>query len=460
MDSGKERTMRHSIMDGALWAVMRYCADIFVTPFAIAIGAPVLVISAANAFPSLLDGIGQKAGSYVTALGMNRKKVFVYTVLLQAFSWLGLVMSALSFLYGMDPTVSQSLLVLSSCMIYVFGGIPNPAWFSLMGDVVPARIRAVWFGERSKIMYAAGLLALLVSGWFLGQAAVAVAGFAILFFIAFVSRALGAYYASLHTDPGTTSKKSAEPDAGFAKYTYMQMFMMFATLFGSPFIAVYLISQRGFSYQDYSIMVAFNLVAYVLTMPGWGRLIARYSSKTVLVAAAALNGLFMLLLPSVHTLPEAVAVMFVSGCMWSGIMSGNSNYVYESVPPHARMRAIGDASLMGGIGSFLGALSGGFALHSLGENSVASFYAVFYLSMLLRFASSAAYHFFAEERKPFGEKTTPLSMMVNIVAVYPASAIAQGIGGISFPVRVNALRRLKYLPGTKIPISWKGRNKA
>lgn len=351
-DALRERTMRYSIYDGALWAIMYNMGFLFLTPFAVALNAPLSVIAALNALPAFLEGIGQKASTYFGWFGWTRKGVFTYSVLLESIVWL--MLSAVAFLaWGAfdSGAVNFLTIALASC-IFLLEGTSTPAWFAIMGDVVPENIRASWFGARSRLYNATGLVALLAAGVFMdSMQADPLLGFAALFLAAFAARVISAYFVHMHWDPQPRSVERKDPPAGFLKYLFGLMLLVLSINIAVPYITVYMLKMLGFDYATFSAIMAMTVLMNILAYPHWGRLVDKYGSKIVMVSTAALSALPILIWAYVTEPLLAAFAALLGGLFWSGTVISTFNYVYESTEPQARMNAKGNASLFYGAGT-------------------------------------------------------------------------------------------------------------
>ncbi len=431
----REATMRYSIIDGSLWSVMTQAGVSFLTPFALALGAPIMVIGALNAVPPFLDGVSQKIGSHFSDLGWERKKILVWGVAAQALMWL--LLSFLAFYAKpLGPQFANTGLVALAALIFFFGGVPNPAWVALMGDVVPEKTRASWFGHRNRMIYFVGVLTLLFAGFYLdSMKADVLLGFSALFAIAFVTRLAGSHFLELHWDPNPKARK--EPEAGKEAKDYaVLLFLIFFTVnIAGNYLPVYLLEMLKFDYLSFSAALMASMIFYVLAAPHWGRLIEKYGTKKVLVSAVALNSLSIFITVLVQSPLQALLSYSFAGIIGSGVMVSYLNYLFDITKPEERIKATGHAYLLLGTGTLLGTAAGGIILSYLGQQSINSFYALFIIAGALRIISALIVNARTREVKnPPGTKGT-LALMGSILTVYPIKGLVFEISGAASRVK-------------------------
>lgn len=426
----REKTMHYSILDGAAWSLMMHTAQTFLIPFAIAINLPLFFISALSSFPQLFDGIAQKIGSYSTDFNWNRKKILVYGAILQALMLLGLAIVVFHS-NTLCSDFKNTLIMLLVTAIFFFGGIINPSWCGIIGDVVPEQIRASWFGKRAKIIQIVALLTLFFSGIFLDYMKTdVIMGFIILFLIAAMARVISAYYLNLHWDPNPEIKSESEVNTDFTKYCICLFFIYFSFFIANTYIIVYKLKLLNFDYFWFSLgLIAFTL-SYALSAPHWGRLIEKYGTKKILSATFMLSFIAIILWIFITTPVEAIPLELFRGMLWSGIMLSSINYLYEITSARTRIKAMGQSALFIGAGSFAGTIAGGAILEFLGDNTFFSFYILFLIIALIRVVSSFFVAANIKELKIPLKKITTLRLMAKIITVYPFQGLAYDLNSV------------------------------
>jgi MFS family permease len=163
--------------------------------------------------------------------------------------------------------------------------------------------------------------------------------------------------------------------------------MMLATYVASPFFAVYMLKQLGFSYGIFVIVTASATVANFLFMGFWGR----RADKSGHLNVVRLTALMIPLVPVVwlagHDLIYLIIIQVFSGFAWSGFNLASTNLLYESAAPERRTRAIAVFNALSGTAMCVGAAIGGVIATRLPEIAGQSFLTLFLLSGILRAAA-------------------------------------------------------------------------
>ncbi len=434
----RESTMRYSVIDGSLWAVMMQVGTAFLTPFALALNAPILVISALNSLPPFLGGVAQKVSAHFSDWGIERKKILVWGIAAQAVAWLLLAFLALySGVLGFEFALFASVAL--AAMMFFFGGLPHPPWTALMGDILPEKARAVWLGYRSRMMGIIGIAAMLFAGYFLDlmKQKELMLGFAVLFGIAFLARLLGSYFLSLHWDPNPKPRKEAQPSREAANFAILLFMVFFSLSIGANYLSVYWLKMLSFDYFWFAAAAAVHMVFFSLSVSHWGRLIEKYGNKKVWVAAMALNSLGVFMPIFVRTPLEAILINVVAGALWGGMIITYMNYLYEITKPEERIKATAHSFLLLGAGTLVGTLAGGFILNYLGENSITSFHILLLLAGILRIAVAFIINAKTREVKIPPARKGTLELMANILTVYPFKGLAYDISGVVSRVKTK-----------------------
>ena len=139
------RSLKLSILDGSAFGAMLGLTQNYVTPFALALQATTAQIGLLTSFPSLATALSQLAAPNLSEKVGSRKGLILPTVLMHALMWVPVMLlpfvihhSEVWWLIGI-VTVGG-----------VFGAIANPAWASMMADLVPVHLRGKYFGLRGR----------------------------------------------------------------------------------------------------------------------------------------------------------------------------------------------------------------------------------------------------------------------------------------------------------------------
>jgi len=399
------RTLRFSFYDGIFASIMFGCVQDYFTPFLLLIKGTVMHVGILSAVPNITASILQIFSNRLVQLLKSRKTVFCIFVFLQALT---LLACAIIFfiIYAIVPdTASLCLLFIKHHQIEifitivtlftVFGSIGNPAWASLMSDLIPAHKRGKYFGFRNSIL---GVLLVLVSltvGITLrfSPADYIMQTFVAVFFIASISRFISWYYLTKMHEPTFTieSTRIFPPNIfkniknnDFLLFIAFVSLMNFAVYLSAPFFAVLMLQHLSFSYLEYSIItVSAPFVMYV-SMHSWGTIADKIGNAKVLNITSPLIAIVPVLWVLDSHIAYLLIVQIFSGIVWSGFTISSFNYMFDASASSKRVRYISYFNLINGIMISAGAMCGGFLIQILPAVKGSSIYTILLVSAILR----------------------------------------------------------------------------
>ena len=138
-----------------------------------------------------------------------------------------------------------------------------------------------------------------------------------------------------------------------------------AVLVAGPFFVLYMLRDLHLSYFGYGGWLAAGLLGQLLTLRAWGQFGDRFGNKALL----SITGLTVPILPMLYLVNTHVgfllAVNFLGGVIWAGLALGLQNYVFDSVRPEDRAKAIALYSTINAVGWTVGALIGSWLVERL-----------------------------------------------------------------------------------------------
>jgi MFS family permease len=141
--------------------------------------------------------------------------------------------------------------------------------------------------------------------------------------------------------------------------------MHVAVLIAGPFFVLYMLQDLHLSYFGYGGWLAAGLLGQFLTLQAWGQFGDRFGNKALLsITGFTVPFLPMLYLVSTN-LGFLLAVNFFGGVIWAGLALGLQNYVFDSVRPEDRTKAIALYSTVNAVGWSVGALLGSWLVERL-----------------------------------------------------------------------------------------------
>jgi len=395
--SEKERTQKLSIKEGSATSVMFGFGSEYITPFALALKSNNFQIGVLNSLSGLFSPLFQIYGSKLMEK-YSRKKIIVMFVALQALIWLPMAALSLLFWKNIFLIYLPWFLVFFYALYSILGSLAGPAWFSLMGDIVPEKIRGRYFGKRNKICGIAVISSTLIASFFLDlfkTHGMVLLGFSILFSLAFIFRLISANYFTKHYDPKFKLKKDnsitllnfikKSPKNNFGKFTILIALFQMAVNVGSIFFSVYMLKSLNFSYLTFILVTISVSVFSLLFMPMWGKFSDKYGNKEIIKIGSILLGIMPILwIFSSNPVYLILVPQLISGIGSAAFDLGTNNFIYDSVSRQNRPWYNSYYSILVGFGIFIGSNIGGLLAQYLSFEFLNIFLFLFVLSGIMR----------------------------------------------------------------------------
>ncbi len=394
----KQKTLKRSMNEGAAASVTTGVGDSYMTPFADALGAQPIHIGFLSAITALASPFAQLRGSYLMVKN-PRKKIVLAFVFFNAIMWLALAAIAILAYIKTKNLSFVYLLIIAYALLGIFNGFAFPAWYSWMGDLVPEKDRGRYFSKRNVVTGIVSLVTFLVGAFildFFGQKEIML-GFFLLFIFAFLFRLLSFASFRKHYAPPLKIHRSnyfsfwqfIKRFDNYGKFSVYLAFFEFAIMVASPFFAVYMLQELGYNqnYLLYTLVAMSSSLFYLLFTPLAGKFSDRYGNARLLVIA---NVCFiftpLLWLISENPIYLIVIPQLIAGIANAAFVIASTNFTYDAVSPEKRGSCIAYTNVLIGVGSFLGAILGGYLLSVLPSDTLSlnKFFLVFILASLLR----------------------------------------------------------------------------
>ncbi len=400
------QTLKVSFLDGIFASIMFGCVQDYFTPFLLFIKGTVLHVGILSAFPNITASILQIFTNKLVQIFKSRKTVFCIFVFLQALMLL-LCTVVFFILYAIETETLHPLqqlikhyqiefLIMMVTLYTIFGSIGNPAWASLMSDLIPAHKRGKYFGFRNSVLGVLLVMVSLLVGITLRYSPkdYLIFTFIGIFFIASISRFISFYYLTkMHEPPFTIETTSIVPPNifrsikknDFLLFIAFISLMNFAVYLSAPFFAVLMLQHLSFSYLEYSIVTASAPLVMYITMHSWGTIADKIGNAKVLIITSPLIAIVPVLWVLHADIGYLLIVQIFSGIVWSGFTISSFNYMFDASSSSKRVRYISYFNLINGIMISAGALSGGYLIQILPAINGSSIYTILILSGVLRF---------------------------------------------------------------------------
>lgn len=287
------------------------------------------------------------------------------------------------------------LLISSFCLYTIIGSMTVPVWASLMSDIVPGRIKGLYFGRREMVIGISSLACIVLMGFLLqGRAHNIILGFVVIFTFACILRIVSSYILLKQYDAPIQVKSEhhfsffqfikRSKTGNFGKYVFFVSGMSFAVFFAAPYFTVYMLERIHFGYIQYIIISASPLLFGLLLKPVWGRIGDKYGNMFVI----RICSIVISLVPAAWLVSNNFYYLFIiqipSGLVWSGFNLCTLNFIYDSAIPEKRVRCISYFNVMTTFSACVGTFLGGWAAYYVPELYGERLLTIFAISAVLR----------------------------------------------------------------------------
>lgn len=372
--SAGERGLRYGLRDGACQAVTQGSGEQYLSAFALLLHASPFQLSVLSALPQLIGTVAQLVSVKLLQWFPNRKALISAGTVGQAFAWIPIVVLPL-----LLPQWGPWLVVGGAAAYFACAHFTTPAWNSMIADLLDQHERGAYFARRAQIIASLSFFALCGAGWVLSlwqHSTTAWWGFVLIFALAGSARILSALALSpVQQDVQPTAHREAQQGfRGFFRQSATKDFRRFllfsglmhaSVLIAGPFFVLYILQDIHLSYFGYGGWLAAGLLGQLLTLQAWGQFGDRFGNKALL----SITGFTVPILPMLYlvstNLVFLLAVNFLGGVIWAGLALGLQNYVFDSVRPEDRAKAIALYSTVNAVGWSVGALLGSWLVEHL-----------------------------------------------------------------------------------------------
>ncbi|MCB0404489.1 MAG: MFS transporter [Bdellovibrionales bacterium] len=381
--------MRASLNDGLGFSFMTGLGESYLPAFVLAIGLGEINSGLIGGVPLLFGALFQLLSPVVVQRLNSYRKSLVFFAGAQCLLFLPLT-------WGAWQGSLSTLAVFAIASLYWGTGMAaGTVWNTLMGSLIPGRLRARFFASRTRLTYAGTMISFLAGGLVL-QALSPQFGpsvFAALFLVAGLGRVYSTINLSRHSDyiPSFVRtnvasvseflKLSADPHA--KQWLAFVLALKFGVYFSAPYFTPYMLQKLQLSYLEFSILTMVAFIGKIAFLPRLAEYARRHGTKTIVW----LGGVGVSLLPAfwifLSSFWSLFFVQLLSGVVWAAFELAFSLFVLESIPGRYRMGVLAVFNVSQSILIVLGTVLGGIVLSSLGTSLNAYFW-VFGISTALR----------------------------------------------------------------------------
>jgi len=290
--------MDRSVAEGALATVMgSLLGGIFLTAFALRLGATRLQIGILSALPTLANA-AQFAGAYLVASSGRSKQVCLVATWIARLLWIPAVLIPLVCPAWSGPQQAWCVIAILG-LGNLFAAVGGVAWLEWIQRLIPVDRRIDFFGRRN--LYNSALTlgmslggALLVEGWTRLSGA-SEGGFLLVFGAAIACGLVGlvilgripaADSPRTATSRGLSSLTGPFRDRDFRRLLLAYGSWNLASQLATPFFAVYMLERLQISFGMVTALATFGSLLGLATNGFWTRLKVRYGVRPVVLLAS------------------------------------------------------------------------------------------------------------------------------------------------------------------------------
>ncbi|MDZ7335209.1 MAG: MFS transporter, partial [candidate division KSB1 bacterium] len=381
-----QKGLRVAIWEGCFATVhITLTTGAFLTGFALMLGVNDFQVALLTAIP-LLTQVLQIFSVHVIERVGRRKLISGVFSLFGRTLWALVVL--LPFLVQRKSQSVGIFLVIFTIisMAMSFSGAP---WLSWMADLVPAKIRGRYFGQRNMILGIITMATSILAGRILdhykslnqlpiGFLIVELfAVFCAIIAFGFLLRQPEPPYQRTPSYSFLNMLKQPFQTEKFKKLLTFYLFYIFAVGLAIGYFPVYLLKTLRWSFSTIALLSIGTSLVSLVAQPLWGVLMDRVGHKPVIKITALglipVPILYLIATPD-HSFPIWLDICF-TGVFWSGFNLVMFNMVFHTLPQHGRLGFLAVNSALVGVTNFIAMIFGGwlaqhfasFQFHFLGQ---------------------------------------------------------------------------------------------
>ncbi|MBN1870973.1 MAG: MFS transporter [Candidatus Omnitrophica bacterium] len=364
----ENKSLKASFREGIFASAMTGFTQEYFVPFLLLLGGTVRHVAFLSALPNLIASLVQVKSADITERLNSRRRAITTFVFLQSITLFFIS------LYAASGKMMPFLFIGLAILFTSFGAVANPAWGSLMSDLVPRDKRGRYFGWRNRTLGFVMVGSMFLAGIILNlmKKVNAFHGFAILFGAAFLWRGASWYFLNKMEDVRLDNSRrnhftfiqfiSRLRESNFAKFVLFVSLMNFSVNIASPYFSVLMLKELQFSYLLYTVITLTATLTIYITISRWGMFADSAGNLKIIRLTSPLIGIIPLLWVINRNPLFLVCAQIASGFLWAGFNLCSSNFIYDAVTPEKRTRCIAYFNTFNGTALCIGALCGGFLL--------------------------------------------------------------------------------------------------
>ncbi|NWF75918.1 MAG: MFS transporter [Nitrospirae bacterium] len=368
-DDGLKKIFRMSIIAGIfsqIFNTLSGTGSAFVIKFAIILNASPLHFSILAAIGQISQ-VFQPIGALITINRIERKSLVI------TFRSIGygivLFFGIVPFIFSNENSII-ALIILSFFSVSLLS-IADNTWIGWIADVIPLRLRGRFFSVLSQYVLLTSIGAGLIFGFLVDNSGIFSYNtkpfdvekkhivFAAIFFIGVFAAFWGLKVLSRMPEKKKRieDKYSSEmlfipfKDGNFRKFLFYNCWWMLAVGIGAPFWQPFMLQKLHMSLFEVQIYNSINVIAALLVLRPWGKLIDAYGNKTAMRLIITLGGFnpMVWLFVNFYNYHLLYIEAITSGIMWAGAGVVATNFVLSIAPHESRQLYAGISGAVSGL---------------------------------------------------------------------------------------------------------------
>lgn len=343
---------------------------IFLTAYALQLGAPNTIVGLLAAIPFLAQLL-QLSGIVLVERFRRRRRLAVGANALGRLCLLGVALGAF-----LPANLALGLLIVMLIVQASLGAIGSCSWNSWIRDLIPPDRLGGYFSRRLSGMTALGAALTAAAGYLIDTWRTGVDGgtvgiYAALFAFGAAAGLAGVGLLAVTPEPPMPPTETRAPlrqvlvkpfrDRNFRGLLWFLAAWSFAVNLPAPFFTIYMLTRLQMTMTEVMALVVLTQVTSFAVLPLWGRLADQYSNKSILAVCGPVY-ILCLLGWTFTTLPDQPALAMVlltllhalMGVTTAGVMLAAGNIALKLSPE-------GEATPYLAMSGMIAALASGFA---------------------------------------------------------------------------------------------------
>jgi MFS family permease len=319
--------------EGVAASVMSSITARFLPLLALYLGANNAAIGAVVSVPAAVALVGYLPAAMAVEKMKRVKGFCALTSFLSRAVWF--LVAFLPFLPFLEDRMLGLMILVSVSSLT--GAFINPAWATLVGNLIPGSVRGRYFGMRDRLSGIFSLVTVFGAGFvldLLGNGN----GFFVLFLIAGIAGVLTTvFFTRVSEVPNQTMEgagvvrelRKALRNRVMRRFMLSLLVWQFGVYVAAPFFNVYLVEEMNAPYWWVSTLLLASGVGGIIMYKAWGGFSDRFGPRMAIIFSAFGACSVPILWFFSGSLNELIMIEFMSGVVWAGLNMAYFTYMFE-----------------------------------------------------------------------------------------------------------------------------------